>query len=70
MVENNYITDAGREHLEELSSAYVLGALHDDEADLREFWFASTLGANSEILKEAANAPRLHSPSGQVRTFR
>jgi hypothetical protein len=30
------------------------------EADLREFWFASTLGANSEILKEAAKMLHLY----------
>jgi hypothetical protein len=28
------------------------------EADLREFWFASTPGANSEILKQAAKGSR------------
>lgn len=30
-------TDAAREHIEDLSSAYVLGALHTDEAGLQEF---------------------------------
>jgi anti-sigma-K factor RskA len=30
-------TDAMREHIEELSAAYALGALSDDEAGLREF---------------------------------
>jgi anti-sigma-K factor RskA len=34
--ESNY-NDSAREHIEELSSAYVLGALNDDEAGLREF---------------------------------
>src|SRR5450432_252933 len=30
-------TDAEREHIEELSSAYVLGALTEDEGGLQEF---------------------------------
>ena len=33
--ENNY-TDSAREHIEELSSAYVLGALTEDEEGLQE----------------------------------
>src|SRR2546421_1440365 len=37
MSEEYQSPDAGREHLEELTTAYVLGALHDDEAGLREF---------------------------------
>ena len=37
MSNNRIYTDAEREHIEELSSAYVLGALTEDEAGLREF---------------------------------
>lgn len=33
---------------------FIFEKLPFPEADLREFWFASTLGVNSEILKEAA----------------
>jgi anti-sigma-K factor RskA len=37
MANDRIYTDAAREHLEDLSSAYVLGALNDDEAGLHEF---------------------------------
>src|SRR5450631_910837 len=37
MSNNQIYTDAERGHIEELSSAYVLGSLTEDEAGLKEF---------------------------------
>src|ERR1700730_6194146 len=64
--ESNY-NDSAREHIEELSSAYVLGALHDDEAGLREFETLiesgdPLLAASLEQMLEASVALALVAP--------
>ena len=60
-------TDAVREHVEDLSSAYVLGALNEDEAGLREFESLIEsgdpfLGATLEQMLEASAALALAVP--------
>ncbi len=60
-------TDAAREHIEYLSSAYVLGALNDDEAGLHEFETLiesgnPLLAATLEQMFEASAALALAAP--------
>ena len=67
MSNNSTYTDAAREHIEDLSSAYVLGALNDDEAGLREFETLiesgdPLLAASLEQMFEASAALALAAP--------
>ncbi len=60
-------TDAAREHIEDLSSAYVLGALNDDETGLHEFETLiesgnPLLAATLEQMFEASAALALAAP--------